>query len=236
MQAQPQSNKPFLWITIMSSESTFSPFHKINGTACAYRKAERRLAIRRPPGRQMCLGSAEWDWFFRQLNMRWDELEKSTKDELKSVCTIKKEEKWKLMVITSSTLSHMEGQKTDLFEVTDKALLSSLSHSHPNITFNIISPCHKHTFSHKHTVFFLPLSLSLGLTGLADVSRPSRWVLVRAGRGLLSLLTRPDSAMSTPLSSLSVCPLSESWDNAPPTADGESSHCIIISLKEQYNQ
>lgn len=61
---------------------------------------------------------------------------------------------------------------------------------------------------------FLALSGSLGLTGLTVLPSPppalSLSGRVRVGRGLLSLLMRPDSAMSTPLSSLSVCPLSES--------------------------
>lgn len=71
------------------------------------------------------------------------------------------------------------------------------------------------TFSHSLSVF-------LGLTGLTVLPSPppalSLGGRVRAGRGLLSLLRRPDSAMSTPLSSLSVCPLSESCDIVDPAA------------------
>lgn len=71
-------------------------------------------------------------------------------------------------------------------------------------------------------VFSLSLSVSLGLTGFTALPSPppalSLIGRVRAGRGLLSLLRRPDSAMSTPLSSLSVCPLSESWDRVDPAA------------------
>lgn len=58
------------------------------------------------------------------------------------------------------------------------------------------------------------------LTGLEGLSPPPPWVSwgwhVREEWGLLSLLMCPDSAMSTPLSSLRVWPLSDSWDRAPP--------------------
>uniref|UniRef100_A0A3B5QRW6 Uncharacterized protein n=1 Tax=Xiphophorus maculatus TaxID=8083 RepID=A0A3B5QRW6_XIPMA len=65
-------------------------------------------------------------------------------------------------------------------------------------------------------VFNLQPVLKCHLTGLDGFSPPPSWEW-RAGRaaddrGLPSLLTCPDSAMSTPLSSLRVCPLSDSWD------------------------
>lgn len=58
------------------------------------------------------------------------------------------------------------------------------------------------------------LSACLGLTGLIVFPSPppehSLKALVRAEWGLLSLLRRPDSPASTPLSSLRVCPPSDS--------------------------
>lgn len=84
---------------------------------------------------------------------------------------------------------------------------------------------------------FLTLSVSLGLTGFTALPSPppalSLRGRVRAGRGLLSLLRRPDSAMSTPLSSLSVCPLSESWDRVDPAAQTHT-QVIIYSKVEEF--
>lgn len=49
------------------------------------------------------------------------------------------------------------------------------------------------------------------------------WLL--QGRGLPSLLRAPASAMSTPLSSLRVCPLSDSCDRVAP---GDTQHCYKL--------
>ncbi len=71
----------------------------------------------------------------------------------------------------------------------------------------------------RHSFIFLS-SLSHPLTGLEGLSPPPPWEswgwCVREEWGLLSLLMCPDSAISTPLSSLRVWPLSDSWDRAPP--------------------
>lgn len=47
----------------------------------------------------------------------------------------------------------------------------------------------------------------------------SAWPCWLLGRGLPSLLRPPASAMSTPLSSLSVWPLSDSWDRVAPAEE-----------------
>lgn len=57
------------------------------------------------------------------------------------------------------------------------------------------------------------------------------WLLL--GRGLPSLLRPPASAMSTPLSSLSVWPLSESWDRVAPAWD--ICHCVSLSGRIHSN-
>lgn len=92
-----------------------------------------------------------------------------------------------------------------------------LFHFLSSLTFSSIHP-----FIHPYISLFLFLcrlspSWCVLLTGLAVLSPPAPWGS-RGGRvwGLLSLLSRPDSLMSTPLSSLSVCPLSDSWDRVAP--------------------